>query len=71
MSSIIYKLIRKDSVQRAKRKLKAMQARGDVEAVEKFLAAWYGHVSWADAQNLFSHMEVKYGIGCNKHTRRP
>lgn len=66
-----HKLIRKDSVQRAKRKIKAMQERGDVEAMEKFLAAWYGHASWADTQNLLRHMESKYGIGCNKHTRGP
>jgi len=66
-----YKLLRKDSVQRAKRKIKAMQARNDSESMEKFLAAWYGHASWADTQNLLRHMETTYGIGCNKHKSGP
>lgn len=56
-----HKLLRKDSVQRAKRKIKAMQSRGDHQALEKFFAAWYGHASWADTQNLLRDMESKYG----------
>jgi len=66
-----HKLLRKDSVQRAKRKIKAMQARNDSESMEKFLAAWYGHASWADTQNLLRRMEATYGIGCNKYTSGP
>jgi RNA-directed DNA polymerase len=65
-----HKLLRKDSVQRARRKIKAMQARGDTQALEKFLAAWYGHASWADTQNLLKHMEATYGISRNQYTRR-
>jgi RNA-directed DNA polymerase len=57
-----YKLLRKDSVQKAKRKVKAIQARGDIQSLEKFLAAWYGHASWADTQNLLRHMQAKYEI---------
>lgn len=66
-----YKLLRKDSVQKAKRKVKAMQARGDTQSLEKFLAAWYGHASWADTQNLLKHMELKYGIIRHQQSRGP
>lgn len=66
-----HKLLRKDSVQRAKRKIKSMQARGDAKALEKFFAAWYGHASWADTQNLLKHMEDSHGISRNQHPRRP
>ena len=56
-----HKLLRKDSVQRAKRKIKAMKARGDTQSLQKFWAAWYGHASWADTHNLLTHMEQTYG----------
>jgi retron-type reverse transcriptase len=60
-----HKLLRKDSVQRAKRKIKAMQSRGDTQSLQKFWAAWYGHASWADTHNLLKHMEQEYGTTGN------
>ncbi len=66
-----HKLLRKDSVQRAKRKIKAMQARGDTQSLEKFWSAWYGHATWADTQNLLKDMEHKYGTISHQHSRGP
>jgi hypothetical protein len=56
-----HKLLRKQSVQRAKRKIKAMTRRGDHEALQRFLSAWTGHARWADVENLFSSMEINNG----------
>ncbi len=66
-----HKLLRRDSVQRAKRKIKAMQARGDTQSLEKFWSAWYGHASWADTRNLLEDMEHKYGVIGHQHPRGP
>jgi len=53
-----YKLMRKQSVTRAKRAIKSLKRRGDVEGLNRFLAAWTGHASWADTQNLMAHLEA-------------
>ena len=47
-----HKLLRKASVTRARRKLKAYRERGDTERLQKFTAAWLGHARWADSANL-------------------
>jgi hypothetical protein len=47
-----HKLLRRDSVVRARRKIAAYCRAGDHERLEKFLAAWIGHASWADSRNL-------------------
>ena len=47
-----HKLLRKDSVVRARRKIAAYRAAGDHERLRKFLAAWLGHARWADSANL-------------------
>lgn len=47
-----HKLIRRDSVTRAKRKIRAYRAAGDTDRLERFLAAWIGHASHADTRNL-------------------
>lgn len=47
-----YKLIRKDSVRRAKRKIHRYRKSGNIEKLEKFLASWKGHIQWADSHNL-------------------
>ncbi|SES12798.1 Retron-type reverse transcriptase [Vreelandella subterranea] len=47
-----HKLLRRDSVRRAKRKIKAHTLAGDHEALRFFLAAWLGHAKWADSHNL-------------------
>lgn len=47
-----HKLLRKDSVVRARRKIKAYLARGDEARLSRFLAAWLGHAQFADSRNL-------------------
>lgn len=47
-----HKLLRKDSVTRARRKIAAYRAAGDHERLRKFIAAWLGHAGWADSANL-------------------
>jgi RNA-directed DNA polymerase len=53
-----HKLLRKQSVTRAKRAIKSLKARGDTVALNKFLAAWVGHATWADTHHLMAHLEV-------------
>jgi RNA-directed DNA polymerase len=47
-----HKLLRRDSVVRARRKIAAFRAADDHERLRKFLAAWLGHARWADSANL-------------------
>ncbi|MBN9242467.1 MAG: group II intron reverse transcriptase domain-containing protein [Mesorhizobium sp.] len=54
-----HKLLRKDSVQRARRKIKAYRAAGDTERLQKFLASWTGHARWADSHNLLKSLGVQ------------
>lgn len=49
-----HKLIRKDSVTRAKRKIKNFS--NNTEKLQKFCASWLGHISWADCANLRNHL---------------
>lgn len=60
-----HKLLRKDSVLRAKRKVGYYVKRNDQESLQKFLAAWSGHAQWADTNNLFTWMENRHGIVCH------
>lgn len=53
-----HKLLRRDSVVRARRKIAAMRAAGDNERLMRFLAAWTGHASWADSRNLIVSLGV-------------
>jgi len=53
-----HKLLRKTSVTRARRKLKAYRDRGDAERLRKFTAAWLGHVRWADSANLIKSLRL-------------
>ncbi|MDP1866977.1 MAG: reverse transcriptase/maturase family protein [Bradyrhizobium sp.] len=55
-----HKLLRKDSVTRARRKIAAYRAAGDHERLRKFLAAWLGHARWADSANLIRSLDI-YG----------
>lgn len=57
-----YKLLRKDSVLRAKRKVANFLHYGDTDGLTKFVASWRGHTQWADAHNLFKWMEQRYEI---------
>lgn len=49
-----HKLLRKDSVTRAKRKVANFIEHGEDEGLQKFLASWSGYAMWADANNLFT-----------------
>ncbi|RXK03817.1 Retron-type reverse transcriptase [Arcobacter sp. CECT 8989] len=53
-----YKLIRKDSVIRAKRKIKKYRALNDKKRLERFLASWLGHAKSADSFNLIKSLHI-------------
>lgn len=57
-----HKLLRKDSVTRAKQKIEKFNRHNDADAINKFVAAWSGHAKWADTQHLFNYLEQKYNI---------
>lgn len=57
-----HKLLRKDSVLRAKRKVAKFIHHQDAESLNRFVASWRGHAQWADAHNLTQWMEKRYGI---------
>lgn len=51
-----HKLLRRDSVKRAKRRIRALTKARDNEALKRFLGAWLGHARWADSHNLIRHL---------------
>lgn len=53
-----HKLLRRDSVTRARRKIAAYRAAGDVASLDKFLAAWLGHARFADSANLIRDLGI-------------
>ena len=55
-----HKLIRKDSVTRAKRKIKNFIEHNDKDKLNKFVASWSGHAQWADTHNLMKWLGEKY-----------
>ncbi len=57
-----HKLLRKDSVLRAKRKVANFIRHDDMEGLKRFTASWSGHAQWANAHNLNTWMENRYGI---------
>lgn len=57
-----HKLIRKDSVTRAKRKIVFMTKRKLSLDLQRFIAAWRGHIQWADTYNLRHYLEKQYAI---------
>jgi len=57
-----HKLLRKDSVLRAKRKVANFIRHDDMIGLRKFTASWSGHSQWANAHNLNTWMENRYGI---------
>jgi hypothetical protein len=59
-----HKLLRKDSVTRAKRKVKRYLRKDDKTDLIKFLASWYGHARWADTNNLYTWMERNHDFTC-------
>lgn len=61
-----YKLIRKDSVIRAKRKIKKYKLENNEEQLEKFLGSWTGHIKTSDSANLKFYIKKEYGLWKNK-----
>jgi retron-type reverse transcriptase len=55
-----HKLLRKDSVLRAKRKIAKYVKYNDNKALVKFLASWRGHASWSNSHNLFMWLEREH-----------
>lgn len=53
-----YKLLRRDSVLRAKRKIKRYAQHGEIDRLRMFLASWRGHAQWADSNNLLKNLGV-------------
>ncbi len=53
-----HKLLRRDSVLRAKRKIKRYTRHGEAERLRMFLASWRGHAQHADTHNLRTHLGV-------------
>jgi len=47
-----HKLLRRDSVVRARRKIASYRANGDDDRLQQFLTAWLGHARFADSANL-------------------
>lgn len=54
-----HKLLRRDSVIRAKRKIRRYTKYGETDRLNKFLAAWKGHAQHADSYNLLTHLGVQ------------
>jgi RNA-directed DNA polymerase len=54
-----HKLLRKDSVIRARRKIAAYRAAGDHKRLRQFIAAWLGHAGWADSANLIRSLGLQ------------
>lgn len=52
-----HKLLRKQSVVTAKKKIKRYSKAGRTNDLKKFLASWRGHAKWADSKNLIKSME--------------
>ncbi|MDP1642701.1 MAG: reverse transcriptase domain-containing protein [Phenylobacterium sp.] len=54
-----HKLLRRQSVIRAKRVIRTLTARGDHARLDRFLGAWIGHARWADSHNLLSSLHIE------------
>jgi len=57
-----HKLIRKDSVARAKKKVQKFIKHNDFDSLKKFIASWSGHAKWADTNNLFNWIRNRHAI---------
>lgn len=55
-----FKLIRKDSVLRAKRKVYKYMKYEEYDKFQKFIGSWRGHIQWADCYNLKKWMDNNY-----------
>ena len=66
-----HKLLRRQSVVRARRVITALRERGATERLHAFLAAWIGHAKWADAHNLLRSLNLENDHVADQHPRRP
>ena len=57
-----YKLIRKSSVLRAKRKIRYYLKNNKIEELNRFIASWKGHVSWANSHNLQNYLNQNFNL---------
>jgi len=62
-----HKLLRKDSVIRAKRKIQNAITHRDPAGLNQFIAAWAGHARWADTHHLLHYLENHYELGHDHH----
>lgn len=66
-----HKLLRKDSVKRAKRKMINFARHDDEAGLMQFAASFSGHAQWADSANLIKHLAATYNEAknhANHHT---
>ena len=54
-----HKLLRRQSVTRARRKIARFRAARDYESLQRFLASWLGHAGWADAHHLLTSLGLE------------
>lgn len=61
-----HKLLRRQSVTTAKRKIKRYKTRNQPEQLRRFLSSWLGHARWADSKNLIKNLESQL---CEAHQK--
>ena len=54
-----HKLMRKQSVRSAKRKIKKYIKHNEKDKLMMFIASWMGHAKWADSRNLINHLKFE------------
>lgn len=64
-----HKLLRKQSVVRAKRKIARCVRNADHAGLARFVGAWRGHAMHADVCHLFNHLEGRYGVRLHQQPR--
>jgi RNA-directed DNA polymerase len=62
-----FKLLRKSSVIKAKRKIARFVTNEDKDGLKKFIGAWSGHTKWANSYNLIKSLENKHVIIIKKN----
>ncbi len=58
-----HKLLRRQSVVRAKRKIRSYRDAGDYDRLASFLASWSGHAGWADTHHLMQSLGLEANDG--------
>lgn len=60
-----YKLVRKQSVVKAKKKIKLYLRTNNKEKLSRFLASWHGHIQWSNSHNLKKYIDNKINTFIN------